>query len=274
MNFGKTTKIESLPLTPDLPGILYPRTDPDGPVDVDRDVLMDIVRLLGPVIGTLPKGFSLFVVKEAMDAFCSYADGVYKTSHKEATGLFMGYYVHAPEDPDIRVGIATTFLEAHGDASTVTCEISFEDCIRAMNYGQKHHQQILVWPHSHPGFGVFYSGTDSTTLQTSFNADQHAGIVVDNLQDRYLAYKIIDGRQEQIPIWGFSLQEFRRTGEAELFQYPDGTAPVPEVPAVEEETQAVPEPVPSAPVVPLVGALVILALVACCAVVMHNLRKI
>ena len=219
MNFGKTTKIEPLPLTQDLPGILYPQAGPDGQADAHRDTLCDIVRVLGPVIGTFPAGYTLLVAKEAMDAFLSYADEVYRRSHKEATGLFLGYYVHAPGNPEIRVGIVTTFMEAHGDASKVTCEISHEDSCRAIEYASKHLLLVIAWPHSHPGFGVFYSATDSGTLRRDFCADQHAGIVVDNLQDRYLAYKIIDGRQEKIPLRGFSLQDLRRDGEWAPYEY-------------------------------------------------------
>ena len=220
MEFGKTTTIKSMALTSDLPDILYPQTDPDAPVDPHKETLADVVRLLRPIIGSFPKGYNLVVVKEAMDAFCAYGNEVYWDKRKEATGLHLGYYVHAPEDPEIKVGIATTFMEARGDASAVTCEISHEDGCRAiLEYGNKHRLLVIDWPHTHPGFGVFYSDTDCNTLRTTFNAEQHAGIVVDNLKGLYLAYKIIAGRQVQIPIWGFSLEAARRGAEIGLFQY-------------------------------------------------------
>ena len=225
MNFGCTTRIKSLALTPDLPEKLYPSIVTGGPVDFHRETLTEIVRLLGPVMGTFPKGYNLIVIKEAMDAFCSYGDEVYNKYQKEATGLHLGYYLHSPEDPEIKVGIATTFLEACGDASSVTCEVSYEDSCKAAFYAEKHHLVCIDWPHTHPGFGVFYSGTDSNTLKTSFSAEQHAGIVVDNLQHRYLAYKIIDGCQTQIPIWSFSLNECRQSGEIALYQYSDVVTP-------------------------------------------------
>ena len=221
MDFGKTTKIESVALTADLPDLLYPVNDQDEQENVHKVILRDVVRFLGPKIGTFPKGYNLIVLKEAMDAFINYADDVYNKSRKEATGLHLGYYLHAPEDPDIKVGIATSFMEASGDASVVTCEISYDDSSLATQYGDDNHLVVIDWPHSHPGFGVFYSDTDSSTLTTTFNAEQHAGIVVDNLQNRFLAYKIIDGKQVQIPIWGFSLTDCRQSGELKLYQYLD-----------------------------------------------------
>ena len=219
MEFGKAKRIQPLPLTADLPDKLYPPMEGDAPVDFHKDVLRDIVRFLSPIIGTFPEGYTLIVLQEAMDAFHQYGDAVYDKYHTEATGLMLGYYLHAPGNPAVRVGIATTFIEARGVASSVRCEVSHEDCCQANLYAEQHHLLFIVWPHTHPGFGVFYSDTDSTTLRTDFSAEQHAGIVIDNLKGRYLAYKIIDGRQEKIPIWSFSLNDFRSLGMASLFQY-------------------------------------------------------
>ena len=222
MEFGNTTTISSLPLTRDLPDLLYPASDGAGTShDADRHTVELIVDLLLPVIDTFPKGYNLIVVQEAMNAFSAFADEIYARSHKEAAGLFAGYYLHNPDDPEVKVAVATTFLEARGDATTVTCEVSYQDSCRAVQYCDEHGLLILVWTHSHPGFGVFYSDTDTSTLMSQFSAEQLAGIVVDNLQDRYLAYKVIGGRQEKIPIWGFSLEDGARTGSLDLFQYLD-----------------------------------------------------
>ena len=219
MKFGKTKRIMSLPLTADLPDKLYPPTEGKAPEDFHKDVLRDIIRFLSPIIDTFPEGYTLIVLKEAMDAFRQYGDTVYDKYRTEATGLMLGYYLHAPGNPAIKVGIATTFIEAQGVASSVRCEVSHEDCCLANLYAEQHHMLFIVWPHTHPGFGVFYSDTDSTTLWTVFNAEQHAGIVIDNINERYLAYKIIGGRQEKIPIWSFSLNDFRSLGMTSLFQY-------------------------------------------------------
>ena len=222
MQFGTTTKIKSLALTPDLPEMLYPSPEgADMGIETHKITLQAVVDLLMPVIGTFPKGYTLIVLQEVMNAFNAFADEIYSKSHKEATGLFAGYYLHNPDDPEVKVAVATTFLEARGDATTVTCEISHEDGCIATHYCDRHGLIIIVWSHSHPGFGVFYSDTDSSTLATQFNAEQHAGIVVDNLQGRYLAYKIINGLQEKIPIWGFSLEDCQKTGKLDLFQYLD-----------------------------------------------------
>ena len=220
MNFGPIVKVKSLALTKDLPDLLYPSSgDPSVPDDPYKRILTDIVRILEPVIHTFPKGYSLLFVKEAMEAFTTYADEVYSQSRKEATGLHVGYYFHDPDDPEVKVAVPVTFIEAHGDATTVTCEMSYEETGAASLYCEEHHLRILVWIHSHPGFGVFYSLTDGKTLRTQFNAEQHAGVVVDNLHGLYLAYKIIDDRQETLPILGFSLTECRRDGVLKTFEY-------------------------------------------------------
>lgn len=220
MDFGPVVKVQSLALTKDLPDLLYPSSgDPSVPDDSFKRILTDIVRILEPVIHTFPKGYSLLFVKEAMDAFTTYADEVYSQSRKEATGLHVGYFFHDPDDPEIKVAVPVCFIEARGNATTVTCEISYEEIGEVSRYCEDHHLDILVWSHSHPGFGVFYSLTDCTTLRTQFNADQHAGVVVDNLHGLFLAYKIFDGRQETLPILGFSLTECRRDGVLRTFEY-------------------------------------------------------
>ena len=51
----------------------------------------------------------------------------------------------------------------------------------------------LVWVHSHPGFGAFFSGTDDNTLRTLYRAPQYMGVVVDICKNEMVGYKMVDG---------------------------------------------------------------------------------
>ena len=219
MQFGNVIKIESQALTKELVDSMYP-IDENAPSDnKDRKQLESIYNLFSSHFDEIDNGFTCFVFDTAINAFVSFANDIYRTTHNEATGLIVGYYLHDPNNPSKKIVVATNFLEATGDSSTVTCEFSYDDSARHSKYCEEHKVLPIIWIHSHPGFGVFYSGTDSTTLRAYFNCSHQLGIVVDNIQNQYLAYKIINGLQTEIDIWGINIQKSIDTGKLDKFIY-------------------------------------------------------
>lgn len=85
--------------------------------------------------------------------------------------------------------------------------MSTTDLNRYGEYCDKHKQLIVAHIHSHPGFGAFYSMPDSETLRTLFYADHNVGIVVDNLQNQYMGFKMYGNQKQEEPIYWFDLQE-------------------------------------------------------------------
>lgn len=202
MNFGKKASVESLSLEKSLPDMLYGENSKDS----HHQLLTDIYNIFNDSILSLDRDFTCFIEKKAMDAFITFANEVYNTTHNEATGIIVGYYLHSPTNPEKKIIVATNFLQATGSASSVTCEFSYEDSIRHSKYCDVHHTLPIVWIHSHPGFGVFYSSTDSSTLLNYFACHHQVGVVVDNLQDKYMGFKIYNGVQCNEDIYEFNIE--------------------------------------------------------------------
>lgn len=221
MEFGTVKTLESIPLTIDLPEILYPASDPK--FDENRRKLQLIVPLLLRYSYLFPKGCTHIVLSEVADEAIAYGNEVHVATNHESSGLMTGHYLHFPDDPEKKISLAETFLKAEGTTTHVTCEFSYQDSVRHNRYCTDYHEVPLVWEHTHPGFGVFYSRTDSKTLEL-FNAKHQAGIVIDNLQNIYKAYKIVDGKQKQISMYGISLKDIETMPFVELFKY-SSTAP-------------------------------------------------
>lgn len=225
MNFGEKLTVKSHALEPGLLDKLYPKEEAEKN-QRDRDKLEQILYLFGPYVEQIDDNFTCFITKDSMQNFIDYANDVFDKKRHEASGLIVGYYLHNPKDPNKKIVVATDFLPASGDSTSVTCEFSYEDSIRHANYCEEHHVLPVVWIHSHPGFGVFYSGTDSGTLRTQFNCNHQVGVVVDNIQDLYKAFKIIDGEEREVNIWGYSTLSCLTEGKLSRFRYNKMLEPV------------------------------------------------
>lgn len=196
MKITSKREVKSLPLTSDAIDTLYPDVD-ERNLEY-KDYLKKLISALGEDYKNLfpvDKGFSCYIEKRAYDAFNAFAKEIYSNTRNEACGVFMGYYFHNPENENQKIILATNFLEAHGPATRVTCEISFDDNIRYSNFADAHKMLPIVWAHSHPGFGTFYSGTDSDTLSRCFRAPHQMGVVVDILQNLAMGFKIYDNKE-------------------------------------------------------------------------------
>ena len=203
MKFGKKTQIGSLAIDENLAPSLYD----EGEFGGHKATLNNIVKVFEPYISKVDGNFTCFVEKLAMDAFERFANEVYGNTKNEATGIIVGYFLHDKDNPEKKIIVATNFLQATGTASSVTCEFSYEDSIRHSHYCDANKVYPVIWIHSHPGFGVFYSSTDSSTLKNYFNCNHQMGIVVDNLQKKYLGFKIYEGEQFQQDFYVFDLQK-------------------------------------------------------------------
>ena len=219
MKFGKKIEVNSLPIDNSTIELLYPgslvlenRENADL-THINR--LKHIITFFQDEIGNLEREFMCFIEKKALDAFVAFANEIYQSTHNEATGIIVGYYLHDANNPNKKIIVGTNFLQATGSASNVTCEFSYQDSIRHSMYCDKYKVLPIVWIHSHPGFGVFYSSTDSSTLRGYFNCDHQMGVVVDNIQNQYLGFKIYNGQQCVEDIFLFDIDHCIETGKLE-----------------------------------------------------------
>jgi proteasome lid subunit RPN8/RPN11 len=156
---------------------------------------------------TAGKKFACYIEKKAFDAFVQFANETYQSRKHEATGLIVGYYLHDKDNPDSKFIVGTNFLPATGTTSTATCEFSYQDSIKHSDYCNAHKMLPLIWIHSHPGFGAFYSGTDDFTLKSYFYANHQTGVVVDNLEDESLGYKMYEDKRQEEDVFVFDLDK-------------------------------------------------------------------
>lgn len=209
MKFGTLNTIMPQPMSSSLAEDLYPSSDGQF-----KERLSMIVNLFMDAEIDIDTEYLCFIEDNALSSFECFANEIYRQTRNEATGLLVGYYLQGQGNlVNKKILIATDFLPATGNASSVTCEFSYEDSVQHTLYCEKNHVLPIIWIHSHPGFGVFYSSTDSTTLASFFARDHQMGVVVDNLQNKYLGFKISNGMQRNQDIYSFNLNECVSSGE-------------------------------------------------------------
>lgn len=151
--------------------------------------------------------FQCFIEHKAFNAFIAFADEAYKSRGYEATGVIFGYYFHIKDNPQKKIIVATDFIPANGPATAVTCTISYDDVINYNNFCEENKMVQAVWIHSHPTYGTFYSGTDSAMLSSTFYALHQMGVVVDNVRNQVMGFKIINGAEKHENVVLFDLDE-------------------------------------------------------------------
>jgi proteasome lid subunit RPN8/RPN11 len=135
-------------------------------------------------------GYHCFIEKDAFNEFVDFATGVHEATGYEATGIFAGYWL---SDGKNRYAYCTHFLPAKGKSTAVTCTIEPEDFGRFSDFCRRNNLTQLVWVHSHPGFGAFFSNTDDRTLRSLYRASQYMGVVVDIFKNEMAGFKTVDG---------------------------------------------------------------------------------
>lgn len=136
---------------------------------------------------TIPPFFA-YIQDYAWEAFLSHGNNVYETIRHEAQGILLGKYF---KDEYGEYIIATKYAEGDGNSTQSYVEMTEERLSEISVQCQSEDLLMLVWLHTHPGFGVFYSGTDINCLKTNFYKKYQLGIVVDILREIYLGYKVI-----------------------------------------------------------------------------------
>lgn len=131
--------------------------------------------------------FFVYIQDYAWNAFVSHGNNVYRELRHEAQGIFTGYYF---KDLFGEFVVATAYEEGHGNSQSAYVEMSDECLAKISEKCQADGTLMLIWVHTHPGFGVFYSGTDINCLKTNFYKPYQIGIVVDILGKKHKGFKV------------------------------------------------------------------------------------
>jgi proteasome lid subunit RPN8/RPN11 len=134
--------------------------------------------------------FFVYIQDLAWNAFDSHSNNVYRETRCEAQGIFVGNYY---KDQFGEFAVATKYEEGNGKSQSAYVEMSEECLAKISEKCQAEGTLMLIWVHTHPGFGVFYSSTDYNCLMTNFYKPYQIGIVVDILGKKCKGFKTQGG---------------------------------------------------------------------------------
>jgi proteasome lid subunit RPN8/RPN11 len=135
-------------------------------------------------------GFKVYINQYAWDAFINHSNNVYKQTKHEAQGIFLGKYFI---DKFGEFAVVTDYSEGKGESSHAYVGMS-EECVAGISKKcSAENLLMLIWIHTHPNFGVFYSGTDVNCLRTNFFMPFQSGIVVDIIRRESKGFKVEKG---------------------------------------------------------------------------------
>lgn len=195
---------KSLPATMQTVADIYPDEDKN---EEDSLLLTSIIQALSYSADVYHGNYTCYIEQSALDCFLDHANDIYDKYNNEATGLFLGYYLHCPDDESKKIAVAVHFFPARSGTS-VTCEITHEETARIVAFCKRHKVVPLVWPHTHPfNRPLFYSSVDSATLACTYSAPHQMGVVCDNLRNAFMGFKIIDGKECNESIYSFDLEK-------------------------------------------------------------------
>ncbi|MDR0894530.1 MAG: hypothetical protein LBN06_04430 [Prevotellaceae bacterium] len=138
--------------------------------------------------------FFVYIQDYAWNAFLNHSINVYKEIRHEAQGIFTGHYL---KDQYGEFIVATNYEEGYGVSQSAYVEMS-EECLAMISEKcQIDGTLMLIWAHTHPGFGVFYSGTDYNCLRTNFYKPYQIGIVADIIRKQSKGYKVNNGNVDE-----------------------------------------------------------------------------
>ena len=135
--------------------------------------------------------FFVYIQDYAWNAFLNHGNNVYKEVKHEAQGIFVGQYF---EDHFGEFVIATVYEEGYGNSQSTYVEMSEECLANISEKCQTENTLMLIWVHTHPNFGVFYSGTDYNCLKTNFYKPHQIGIVVDIIRKQHMGFRVTGNR--------------------------------------------------------------------------------
>lgn len=159
--------------------------------------------------GDVPVWF-VYLHEYAWEAFLSHTIEIYSRTGHEGQGIFVGKYFR---DEFGEFAVATSYFGGEGESSQSHVEMS-EQCLQLISRQCVAEDLLmLIWVHTHPKFGAFYSSTDTRCLRTNFYMPFQIGIVVDIVRRELKGFRVLD--REVIGFDDFALYN----GEpARLFQ--------------------------------------------------------
>ena len=134
--------------------------------------------------------FFVYINNLAWNAFLGHGNNVYKETGNESQGIFIGEYF---KDEIGEFVIVKSYCEGFGDANRAYVEMSEESLSSIANKCKEEDALMLIWIHTHPNMGVFYSSVDNNCLRANFYMPFQIGLVVDIIRKQVAGFKCSAG---------------------------------------------------------------------------------
>jgi proteasome lid subunit RPN8/RPN11 len=139
--------------------------------------------------GNVPVWF-VYLHEYAWEAFLNHTMEIYSRTGHEGQGIFVGKYF---QDEFGEFAVATSYFGGEGESSHSHVEMS-EQCLALISTQCIAEDLLmLIWVHTHPKFGAFYSSTDINCLRTNFYMPFQIGMVVDIVSRDLKGFRVRDG---------------------------------------------------------------------------------
>jgi len=139
--------------------------------------------------GDVPAWF-VYLHEYAWEAFLNHTTEIYNRTGHEGQGIFVGKYFY---DEFGEFAVATSYFGGEGESSHSHVEMS-EQCLSLISRQCVAEDLLmLIWVHTHPKFGAFYSGTDVNCLKTNFFMPFQIGVVVDIVKRELKSFRVHAG---------------------------------------------------------------------------------
>jgi hypothetical protein len=139
--------------------------------------------------GDVP-GWFVYIHEYAWEAFLNHTLEIHSSTGHEGQGIFVGKYFR---DEFGEFAVATSYFEGEGESSRGHVEMSEQCLSRISQQCFAEDLLMLIWIHTHPTFGAFYSGTDVNCLRTNFYMPFQIGIVVDIIRHQVKGFHVRAG---------------------------------------------------------------------------------
>jgi len=134
--------------------------------------------------------FFVYINNLAWNAFIGHGNNIYKETGNESQGIFIGEYF---KDEIGEFVIVKSYCEGFGDANRAYVEMSEESLSSIANKCKEEDALMLIWIHTHPNMGVFYSSVDNNCLRANFYMPFQIGLVVDIIRKQVAGFKCSAG---------------------------------------------------------------------------------
>lgn len=148
----------------------------------------------------------VYLGRDAYSQMMAHArSGVHGGQKVEIGGILLGRPYQDASGEIAHVVIDQALPDEHGISNPATFNFTHESWAALIKEAETQfpHLRIVGWYHSHPNYGIFYSGTDERSQKIYFATPWRVGIVVDPIRDEGGFFAVSPQTGEVVRLPGF-----------------------------------------------------------------------